>query len=240
MAATTITIPGNANIFGAGHTVVPPVPNTPLNQANPVEASGGVLPPGVSFTPDPYLVLRFDSIVPSGDGGGIWYNMTSGGAGPEGFTNQPYESTVLSTNVDSTAGISGISKTNNIMFLVGVFLGPDEPLVAPPALNYDSANSQVNFAPMIGQTFFIGDGFTDSSVQQNFYVPAGATRLFLGFVDAWNFQGAPSWYGDNYGQVTATFHFDNYTPGVPDPATAWLVAVPLAAVWYRARRRRQV
>ncbi len=237
-AASTIVIPGNANIFGAGHAAPPPIPSTPFNDLYPDESGPGVLPPGISFTPDPYLILRFDSVVGSGPLGGVAYNGGVSAAGPEGFTDQPYGADLLSTNVSSTAGISGISMTNRVLFLVGVFLGPTEPVIAPPALNYDGANSQVNFAPALGQTFFIGDGFTDSAVQQNFYVPTGATRLFLGFVDGWQFQGAPSWYGDNRGELTATLHFDSYTPGVPDPATIWLVAAPLAVVWYRARRRR--
>ncbi len=231
-AATTIVIPGNANIFGAGHTAPPPSPSTPLNQTYPLESGAGVLPPGVAFAPDPYLVLRFESVT-----GGVGYNMTSGLAGGDGFSNQPGPDGLLGTNINTTAGLSGISKTNRVLFLVGVFLGANEPVTAPGALNYDGADNQLNFAPALGQTFFIGDGFTNSSVQQNFYVPTGATRLYLGFADGFHFLGEPSWYGDNHGSLTATLRFDSYNH-VPDPATAWLVAVPLAVVWYRARRRR--
>lgn len=234
VAATTLVIPGNANIFGAGHLAPPPSPDTPFNQSYPLESAPGVLPPGVAFEPDPYLVLRFESVT-----GGVGYNMNSGVAGGDGFSNQPGpDGTLLGTNVTSTAGISGLSKDNRILFLVGVFLGPDAPLHAPPALNYNNADNQLNFAPALGQTFFIGDGFTNSALQQNFYVPTGATRLFLGFVDAWHFQGEPSWYGDNHGQLVATFDFHHYNPEVPDPATAWLVAVPLAVLWYRRARKR--
>jgi hypothetical protein len=37
-------------------------------------------------------------------------------------------------------------------------------------------------------------------------VPAGATRLYLGFVDAFSFHGAPGYHDDNSGSLEATFH----------------------------------
>ena len=57
---------------------------------------------------------------------------------------------------------------------------------------------------MVGQTFFIGDGMTPSGLQQRFIVPPNATRLYLGFADAFSFQGPPGAYGDNTGGLSVT------------------------------------
>jgi hypothetical protein len=228
-AATTftVTVPGTSNIFGAGLTAPPPVPVTPLGLQYPVESGPGTLPPSIAFTPDPYLVLHFPSIT-----GGVGYWSGSGYAGPEGFDTGG----LLHTNVSSTNGISGISMDNRVLFLVGVFLGGAQPATAPTSLNANNANNQVNFHPVLGQTFFIGDGHTAGGVMQNFFVPTGATHLYLGFADAWQFQGAPSWYGDNFGALNVSVSTSSQ---IPDPATVWLVAAPLGFLWYRSRRRRR-
>jgi hypothetical protein len=72
--------------------------------------------------------------------------------------------------------------------LVGVFLDDSVPSGAAPAgLDFSTRaeQSQPGVAPLLNQVFFIGDGLTGTgsgSVQQ-FRVPAGATRLFLGSSD---------------------------------------------------------
>jgi uncharacterized protein (TIGR03437 family) len=92
------------------------------------------------------------------------------------------------------------------MFMVGVFLDdlvPKNP--APPRLDFTNNESFTTLAPLIGQTFFVGDGLTGTGVgtRQQFVVPAAATRLFLGIADANEWQGDPSWYFDNGGAFTA-------------------------------------
>jgi len=66
--------------------------------------------------------------------------------------------------------------------------------------------------------FFIGDGLTGdgSGTVQQFNVPAGATRLVLGLVDAPDYQGNPGGYGDNVGSFSATFT-------VPEPSVSGLL-----------------
>ena len=155
----------------------------------------------------------------------------------EGFSNQMYGPSLVSTNVSSTAGISGIQMTNRVMFLVGVFLGPGLPTTAPAVADFTGASNQLDYRPLIGQTFFIGNGFTDSGTKQNFYIPTGASRLYLGFADGWLFNGAPSWYADNHGSLTASLSIDPYVP-TPEPAAVWLLGLPVAVMWYRARRKR--
>ena len=69
-----------------------------------------------------------------------------------------------------------------------------------------SPESFTTLDPQLRQTFFIGDGQTTvGSIIQQFFVPAGATRLFLGFADGDRFQGRPAFYDDNLGSLTATF-----------------------------------
>jgi hypothetical protein len=91
------------------------------------------------------------------------------------------------------------------MFLVGVFLGATEPAdPAPSILDFTSNADFTSLSPLIGQTFFIGDGasntgFGGNGPRQEFVVPNGATRLYLGFADAYAFVGDPGYYSDNGG-----------------------------------------
>lgn len=111
------------------------------------------------------------------------------------------------TEITAANGISGIVDHQHTQFLVGVFLGPLASSTAPPALDF-SENAQgesfAELAPLIGQTFYIGDGSTRSGLNQRFVIPAGATRFYLAFADAFGFQGAPGAYGDNTGGFAVT------------------------------------
>jgi Flp pilus assembly protein TadG len=95
---------------------------------------------------------------------------------------------------------NGIADANiPINALVGVFLSDNQPSdsAAPANLDFSSVASR-NFTtlqPALQQIFFIGDGLTDSGVQQNFIAPKGATRLFLA---TWDFYQ----WNNNYGYRT--------------------------------------
>ena len=99
-------------------------------------------------------------------------------------------------------GISGIRQPG-AGALVGVFetaTGPIGP--APATLDFTViGTSFTSLAPALNQVFYVGDGLTGdgSGAVQQFNVPAGATRLFLGCADACSFNGSPSCYGDNSG-----------------------------------------
>jgi hypothetical protein len=92
------------------------------------------------------------------------------------------------------------------MFLAGVFLNDAEPAdPAPTRLSFESYDF-VDLYPTINQVFFIGDGLTSSGGHQRFHVPEGGTRLFLGFVDGYDFGALnhlPDCYNDNGGSVQA-------------------------------------
>jgi Concanavalin A-like lectin/glucanases superfamily len=178
----TLNVPGTANIFGAGHA-------TP--------SGGGDLPPVFNIAPGSNRVLTLSSVT-----GSVSYNSGGNFNDPDGIGS------ASDINVSSTEGISGIINTH-AGFLTGVFVNDSEPMdPPPPVLDFSViGTSFTSLSPALNQTFFIGDGLTgdgSGSVQQ-FMVPAGATRLFLGFADACSYHGPPSCYGDNLGSFTATF-----------------------------------
>jgi hypothetical protein len=89
------------------------------------------------------------------------------------------------------------------MFLAGVFVGDDEPNGAPERLEYAGVGAVADqVEPLLGQTFYVGDGrLPGSDTLREFVPPEGATRLFLGFVDGALYQGEPGFYGNNVGEL---------------------------------------
>jgi len=51
----------------------------------------------------------------------------------------------------------------------------------------NNGEAEVNgqFAPQLQQVFYVGDGLTSTGQTESFVVPAGATRVFLGTMDGW-------------------------------------------------------
>lgn len=182
-----ITVPSQANIFGAGHAS-PPAPGG---------GGAGTLPPVVALPAGQARTVRFPSLT------GSAFAACSGAVtnGPDGSCNSS------GTNIESVGGIAGLVAAANMM-LVGVFLGPGEPAdPAPPRLDFTAAGLGQSFSdlsPAARQVFFIGDGRTPGGAVQRFHAPAGATRLFLGIADAPNFQGLVCCYGDNTGAFAGT------------------------------------
>ncbi|MEO5987837.1 MAG: T9SS type A sorting domain-containing protein [Candidatus Eisenbacteria bacterium] len=183
--AELLSIPATANIFGAGHATPP----------NPGGGSAGTLPPLLSFAPGPGKVLI--SYVR-----GLATLTIPVPTGPDG--------TPSGTDIPSINGISGI-KSDVHGFLVGVFLGTSEPANPSPAvLNFGGGGLGTGFAtlsPAVGQTFFIGDGETGirAGPDQQINIPDGATRLYLGFADAYGYVGQAGQYQDNSGSLDGRF-----------------------------------
>ena len=94
-------------------------------------------------------------------------------------------SSLLCFECGSLHGIAGLCAPLNA--LVGVFLDDEPPDsgMAPAGLSFTTAASRdfLVLAPELRQVFFIGDGATSAGVTQQFVIPAGATRLFLGIMD---------------------------------------------------------
>jgi hypothetical protein len=94
-------------------------------------------------------------------------------------------------------GISDIAAPMNS--LVGVFLSDEPPdgSKAPRALDYKSIRrSKDSIAPALKQVFFIGDGRRSGGGLRRYLVPRGATRLFLGVMDGYE-------WNNNSGSFTA-------------------------------------
>lgn len=128
---------------------------------------------------------------------------TTGGAGfqpgplaptADGFANQLFDMTA-----DYGTGISGPLHVFPAG-LVGVFT-TDTPSSgkAPPQL--DSGTMVATLLPGLNQIFWIGDGLTKTGKgeRQKFIAPAGATRLYLGVADGFQ-------WSNNPGQIAVTIH----------------------------------
>jgi len=77
--------------------------------------------------------------------------------------------------------------------LIGVFLDSTQPDLgaAPDALDFSTlaARDFASLSPLLKQPFFIGDGFRNDGVsRQSFIVPEGATRLYLGTMDGYEWE----------------------------------------------------
>jgi hypothetical protein len=148
---------------------------------------------------------------------------------------------VSGENVAGAAGLSGITSPT-AGFLTGAFVS--NTLGATPAsLDFTGVGgtSFTSLSPALQQAFFIGDGLTGDATgtTQVFYVPTGATKLYLGLADACGYNGGPSCYGDNLGSFTVTSTgVSPSSGGVPEPATWALMLTGFGGMGAVLRRRR--
>ncbi len=204
---TMVTVPAQANIYGAGRTEAP---------------GGGQLPPSVDLKPH-YQCVTFTRVRGSlrkskkatpcptvdrcitldlNEQEGTHLNDPDGVGG--------YPPTSSSTGYKAISGI----RAPFAGYLVGVFVGKHGPKgPAPAALDFTTGagTAFTTLAPALDQTFFIGDGLTgdDTGALQTFTVPAGAGSLYLGISDAGGFNGPPGAYFDNKGDIKLDVHTSN-------------------------------
>jgi hypothetical protein len=215
-AANTVTVPGTADVWLAGQangTILQGIyalfDQAPTN--SPVLASAG-------------LNLTAGNVVTFSATGSTNYAPLPGCASPT-----PDGGGVCGTY--STLSYFGISTYSGpINALIGVFINGNTPGgTAPAGLNFTGAGatSQASYSPLLNQVFFIGDGLTGTgsgSVQQ-FVIPAGATRLYLGSSD-----GAGANY-DNSGSFSVTATASGGAPlATPAPGTGVLLLTGLMAL----------
>ena len=93
--------------------------------------------------------------------------------------------------------------------LVGIFLDNRAPntYAAAAELDFSSGVSRDfnTLSPGLKQVFFIGDGMNSNRELQEFVVPAGATRLYLGIMDE------KGWWWDNTGAIETSVMNDSVT-----------------------------
>jgi hypothetical protein len=127
---------------------------------------------------------------------------------PDGYA----ESAGYSSFVGGYRALSGITFTGpDFQFgLVGVFTNAASTAnatVAPAEADFSMAGeSAAILSPLLNQVFPIGDGLTGTGngTLQKFVVPAGATRLTVGFADSAYGSSPPSGYQDNSGSLNTT------------------------------------
>lgn len=198
-AGVIISVSGQSNPYLAG------MPNGSTAaygdrapQQAPAQVSGLLLTPG--------LPVYFSAT------GSVSYN----GA----VFNGPDGGVVFSRGAEN--GIAGYTLTANA--LVGVFLGPVQPdlSAAPAALDFSTTASRdfLTLSPLLKQPFFIGDGKTGSGTNQQFFVPFGATRLYLGTGDGGEWLNNAGSFSVEVRTATAT---------VPEPSSWWLLVCIFAA-----------
>lgn len=186
----TESVDAQADIFAAGLSTAPPRGDSLFINGS------GQLPVEIELPP------RADTLSFSEVEGLVTYGGGFNNVGPDGDGGDRD-----STNIFSYDGISGIvHRDGSFFFLTGVFLGAERPAAAPERRDATAADQQALFSDLeVGQTFFIGDGRTADGAQQEFVIPAGATRLFLGFPDTNGEQGRPDAYNDNSGALTVKY-----------------------------------
>jgi hypothetical protein len=186
-------------------------------------ASSGDVAPAESPVLVPSLPLTAGKALVFGVTGSVSHVPSPSGDSPDGGG-------ITSHSAGAQNGIAGL--TAPFHSLIGVFLDANLPTAstAPAALNFASlGRTFASLSPLLQQPFFIGDGLTGTGTgaAQDFIVPTGATRLFLGTMDAYG------WY-DNSGSfdvsVTAVTSPPPPPPNMPEPATLALLTSAAAVL----------
>jgi MYXO-CTERM domain-containing protein len=123
--------------------------------------------------------------------------------------------------------------------LFGVFVGDVINPTAPATLDFTAGGLGMSFEglfPELQQVFFVGDGLSGTGIgaSQEFFVPAGATHLYLGMLEGFG------WY-DNGGSFSVTIDDPAYTgtvSGTPEPGSVTMIlGAGLLGLGFRYRRR---
>jgi hypothetical protein len=237
-ASVLINVPGTSDIFLAGQTATAGNTTPACTTANL-----GCLPPVLNFLPVAGNVLTFTGPgIATGQAvtGTVSPCPACGSVGPDGANlgSQP-----PATNISSSSTtLSGIQYTGDEFFLIGVFLGASLPGSQVASIgDYGNGASgisptQTTYSPLIGQTFFIGDGLTgnQTGALQQFIVPTGATNLYLGFADAMLFVGQAGMYNDNTGSLAVNLQI--MPTSTPEPGSVAMMALGLAALLIGRRK----
>lgn len=225
------------SMFFALPLVVQAVPVTVPGTSNPW-LSG--MPPGSTasrgdIAPDhsPVEVVGLDLV----SGNPLFFTNATGGVSHTGSSvGAPIDGAGLISH--STGAENGISDLRApINSLIGVFLTEDQPdlLEAPDRLDFGTIGLDfTTLSPLLSQVFFIGDGLTSTGTTQQFNIPDGTARLFLGTMDGFG------WF-NNSGAITVDVGTLASPPpppvSVPEPAMPLLMALGIATLYVRRYRK---
>lgn len=216
-AGTTVTVNGQDDVY----------------QANGPDGSDGLAPQTINVSALTSITFSVSAGRTVTVNGGT-YNDADGVGSLSGEFN---------TGANSISGIT----TPTAGAIIGVFEGATL-TTTPAALNFDTGvgntpgtTSFASLSPELQQAFFIGDGLTGdgTGATQTFYIPTGATTLYLGLADACGYNGSPSCFFDNSGSFTVTANGSGMSAGVPEPGS-WvlmLIGVGVAGGMLRASQR---
>jgi Flp pilus assembly protein TadG len=157
----------------------------------PASSTSASPQPAIGLPLTPGTALTFDDV-----SGNANYNLQSPTGTPDGDTTN-----IMSDIIEGENGMSNIKAP--VDSLIGVFLSDADPstTAAPADLDFstDAERNFTSISPLLKQTFFIGDGRTDAGNPQQFVVPPGATRLFIGNMDAYE-------WSNDIGSFSITIH----------------------------------
>jgi hypothetical protein len=236
----TVPVQADAAIYGADGNATPEQLSTEWGAIAPSSLSLGVDPWYVTFAN-----VTAENDLNSNPTAGITLDGGNGGNGayfndPDGIgSNGP-------SSILAFGSLSGITLPN-WGALVGVFVDTtgfsSDLLPVPPDLDFTGDTTFTALSPLLDQVFFIGDGLTGDGTGsvQDFYVPAGATTLYLGIADAPAYDDPPGAYGDNYGSIQASYAVTASPEQVPDLSGTLAMSVLAGAslIWFARKARRQ-
>lgn len=187
-----------ARLFGQDTATVPATSD--LSAAGEGESVGGTEPVEIKLPPGKNRKLIFKKV--AGVIAAHFNAPLHDADGADVFAG------VIGTDIESKNFVSGIVHTTKSMFLAGVFFGDKDDHALPEKTVFDGKKDFDFVEPMIGQSFYIGNGRTlRNSKPQEFRIPDDASRLYLGFLDAYDqeskkaFRGSPGAYDGNKGEL---------------------------------------
>lgn len=204
---TEVVSPSQGNIWLAGMPYNTQITNLQGN-ATRYDNSGNngnrkQRPEEVSLTNlglEPGDVVSFEGLSGVGSNGG-----GSSNTGPDGQTSRvPVTLGNANASTIPTNSVNGIANVRApLAACMAVFLGDGQPdsSPAPTCLDFGlhTQRDYLNISPELKQPFFVGDGKTSWGEVQYIRIPTGATRIFLGMMDAWQ-------WNDNTGNFRLKFY----------------------------------
>jgi hypothetical protein len=187
------------------------------------DGSDGIAPAVFTFPASPWRTMTFPAV------SGAWACNSGPLYGADGATASSPSCFNVSNITGPVGTFPGFQGTDFGGALVGVFLGDTLPTSALATLRFYFSNSsqggiQTDFltlSPKVGQVFFVGDGLTGTGTGtlQRFVVPAGATHLYLGYIDSCTqtTPGVPGCFTGNAGSLSVTARVQYYIPDWYEP-----------------------